>query len=275
MRSLGVLLALSILFCSNVAAEELITRVFQLTNRPAEATVEMVRPWLSPSGTVMAETRLQKLIVRDTRDRLAEVERLLAEIDQPAPQVLIQVAMSGSNPVHGQQAGVMVQGDLRHPQIALQAGAHVGDSSVQTQQSLLVMSGERGVITVARDLVTVDPYLHFVSRYGLPGPGLLVQTVSTGFAVEPVVVGDVVRLTVTPWLGFMGAGGRTEVLMEQASSTVAVRSGQEVTLASGSSREEFQAAAYGLVLAGASRSNQRSVSITVRPEILPPMEGPP
>lgn len=248
-------------------AQEFQTRVFQLNNRLAEATIEMVRPLLSPGGTVMAETRLQKLIVRDSEAKLGEIEALLVEIDRPAPQVRIFVSMSGVSPYRGHTVGVGVSGSLRHPNAGVIAQAGSGSSAVDSQQNLVVMSGERGVITMARDLVTVDPYLQFASGHGLLPATYLVQSVSTGFAVEPVIVGDVVRLRITPWMGFVGPSGRAEVMVDQASTTVALRNGQTTTIASGTSRQEGQASAYGLIFGSAGGSQERSSSITIRPEI--------
>lgn len=267
MRPLAPSLLLLLWLALAAHAQDLETRIFQLNNRLAEATTEMVRPLLSPSGTVMAETRLQKLIVRDTPEKLAEVERLLAEIDQPAPQVRIFVSMSGVSPSQGHSVGVGVQGNVKHPVVNLQAQSHSGVSTVESAQNLVVMSGERGIITMARDLVSVDPYAQFAAGRGLLAPGLIVQSVSTGFAVEPVVVGGVVRLKITPWLGFVGPSGRADVMVDEASSTVALKTGQEVTIAAGSSRQEFQGAAYGLIFGSAGGSIERGASITVRPEI--------
>jgi hypothetical protein len=248
-------------------AQEMETRIFQLSNQPAEAAVDMVRPLLSPGGTVLPETRLQKLIVRDTPETLSKVENLLAEIDQPAPQVRIFVSMAGVSPSRGHSAGVGVQGDIGRPTVTFDAQSHSGTTTVDSQQNLVVMSGGRAMITMARDLVTVDPYYQFAAQHGLLAPNLIVQSVSTGFAVEPVVVGDVVRLTITPWLGFLGPGGRSEVLVDQASSTLALKSGQEMTIASSSSRQEFQGAAYGLIFGSVGGSVERGATITVRPEI--------
>ena len=57
MRRVIALLAGALLFATGARAQDLQTRIFQLANRPAEATVGMVAPLLSPAGTVMAETR--------------------------------------------------------------------------------------------------------------------------------------------------------------------------------------------------------------------------
>jgi hypothetical protein len=272
-RILTLLAAASLAY--GAAGQELQTRIFQLNNRPAEATVEMVRPLLSPAGTVFPEPRLQKLIVRDTPQTLAEVEKLLSEIDLPAPQVRITVSMSGVAPSQDSLLAAGVRGDLRHPTVELAAQAGSSSSSVQSEQNLLVMNGERGVIHMARDLLSVDPYLQYAVAQGLLAPTAAMQSVSTGFAVEPLVVGQVVRLTVTPWLSFVGPGGRAEVLVDQASTTVALKSGQQATISSGSSRQQESSRAFGLIFASAGGSSERGASIRVRPEIIEDGAGAP
>lgn len=267
MRRVIALLAGALLFATGAGAQDLQTRIFQLANRPAEATVGMVAPLLSPAGTVMAETRLQKLVVRDTAEKLEEVARLLAEIDQPSPQVRIFVSMDGVSPSSGHQVGASIYGDPRNPMVSATGYAHSGNSAVQSEQNLLVMSGERGVIMMARDLLTIDPYYQFATGQGLLAPGFVVQNVSTGFAVQPVVVGDVVRLTITPWLSFVGPSGRAEVMVDQASTTVALKSGQETTIASGATSQHYSGSAYGLIFGSTGSSLERGASVRVRPEI--------
>ena len=245
-------------------AQPLQTRIFQLNNRPAEATVEMVRPMLSPSGSVFPEARLQKLIVRDLPENLDEIGRLLEQIDLPAPHVRLQVTMQGQS----QSQGHLIAVDPRYPKQRWVAVADGGYAQAESQQTLTVMSGERGLIMMARDLVTVNPYLNFCQRYDLVPPGLLVQSVSTGFSVEPVVVGDVVRLSITPWLSFVGPSGRVEVFAQEASTKISLRSGQEANIALGSSGHQFRDQAIGLILGSRGQSVEQSGSITVLPEIL-------
>ena len=258
----GLLLFLGL--TATALGQPLQTRIFQLNNRPAEATVEMVRPLLSPAGSVLPEARLQKLIVRDTSEKLQEVERLLEQIDLPAPHVRIQVDMHGVS----QAQGHMIAIDPRYPKQSWTAVAGGGFAQAESQQSLTVMSGERGLIMMARDLVSVYPYLNFCQRYGLLPVGYLVQSVSTGFAVEPTVVGDVVRLNITPWMSFIGASGRQEVLATEASTTLALRSGQAATIAVGGSGNEVREQAFGLILGSRGQTVEQSGSITVVPEIL-------
>lgn len=253
-------LMLLLTIASAALGQALETRIFQLNNRPAEGVVQVVAPVLSSQGTVLPEPRLQRLIVRDLPENLQKVEELLAEIDQAAPHVSISVWMEGQSTSQGhliaidRKSGTAVLSD--------------GQASANTAQTLLVMSGERGLIVMARDVVTVDPYLRFCQGYNLVPTGLVVNSVNTGFAVEPVVVGAVVRMKITPWMSFLGASGRVEVLADEASTQIALRSGQEQTLSSGSSDQSFRREAYGLIFGSLGESTQSSGSITVKPEIV-------
>ena len=84
-----LVIVLFLLFALVASAQEMKTRIFVLNARPAEATVEMVQPLLSPEGKVIPDTRLNKLVVRDTPEVLAEIEELLQQIDVHLPQVRI------------------------------------------------------------------------------------------------------------------------------------------------------------------------------------------
>ncbi len=254
---------LLLLLCLPALGQERQMRIFELSNRPSESTVEMVRPLLSPDGTVLSEHRLNKLIVTDTPEVLAEVERLLEQIDQPAPHVRIFVRMDGVRPWDERYVGVGVN----NAGVGVAAQQSSGMSSTQAEQNLVVMSGERAIITMGRELATPLPYYQFAQNWGLISPGFVFRTVSTGFAVEPLVVGEVVRMTITPWLGFVGDPGRHEVLFNETSTTVALRSGQSATISSGGSTQEAQAQAFGLIFASGRSTGGQQGSITVRPVI--------
>ena len=101
--------------------------------------------------TVMAEERLQRLIVRAAPERLEQIRQLLEAIDVAAPQVWITVAQSANNS--------FANGGL------LQNGQ--GEQNVGSSQQLLVMSGEKGSITVGEDIPQVQPFWNFANGLGL------------------------------------------------------------------------------------------------------------
>lgn len=248
-------------------AQELETRIFQLNAAPAESAAEMVRPLLSSQGKVIPDSRLNKLIVKDTAQVLSEVENLLTEIDVHAPQVRIHVTMHGVSQTSGASAGVVISPGRRGTRVSAGAGVGSGTSRMDSQQNLLVMSGGRGVLYVGRDVVQVAPYQHFAVHLGLLPPQLLFQTVGTGFEIEPIVQGDVVRMKVTPWMSFLGSGGAQQVRVEEASSTFAVQSGQTVTIASGGYRQDIKNRAFGLIMGVGSESTSTSSRIDLRPVV--------
>ena len=267
MRPLTHLL-LILCLCLCAWAQEMETRVFVLNARPAASTVEIIRPMLSPGGKVFPETRLNKLVIRDTPEVLAEVEALLQEIDVHAPQVRIFVNMNGVAQNDGSTVAVGVGGTNRNVMVSGTAVANSGSSRMQSQQNLVVMSGEKGVIHFGRDLVTVGPYVNFATGLGLLPQGIFVQTVGTGFAVEPVIVGDVVRVKVTPWMSFQGTNGVREVMVNEASTSVAVPSGTTVSISSGGYGEKLRNNSFGLIFGSAVRIGSGSSSVTLRPEIM-------
>lgn len=267
-RLLLLLLVLLLLAASLPGfAQGLELRVFQLKNRPALATVEPVRLALSPAGTVVPDERTQTLIVRDTPEGLARVQALLDCLDVPVPQVRISVGFSGSS-VRQDVAGGAAW-DPATGQVRVAGGASEGSARTAGRQELLVMSGEEARLVVGRELAYVQPYWTVAHGYGLIPPGVVFHRVTTGFLVRPRVVGSSITLELTPWFSYDGPGGPGEVRFAEASSTVALRDGDTVTLGSGSSGSESSRALFGLILGGASSSGGEAASMTVTARIQP------
>lgn len=260
------LLLILLLFCCG-QAQEFQTRIFVLKARPAESTVELVRPLLSPGGKVVPETRLNKLIVRDTPDVLTQVEALLQEVDQHAPQVRIHITMNGVSQSQAGLAEVGVSGSVRNPTVSGTAVSSTTSSQVRSQQNILVLSGERGVIHMARQVANPNPFVQLALQAGLIGPDMAFQNVGTGFAVEPVVVGDVVRIRVTPWMSFVGASGATEVQVSEAASSFAVKSGDSIPISSSGYSNSLKNRSFGLIFGSGGQQTQTQANIVLRPVI--------
>lgn len=257
------ILLLAILVSAPLWAQQLKLEIFQLNNRPAEATVEMVRPLLSSAGSVQAETRLNKLIVRDTPERLEEVRSLLEQIDQPAPQVRIFVETHGFRPVSGQVVGVGVRGST----VTGSAVDYQGASQTSGSSHMLVMSGERGVIRVAQSVPVVDPYVAFLQSYGLMPPGVVFQQLGTGFAVYPTVIGTTVRLRIAPWFSYQTVEGPGQIVVDESSTTIVLESGESAVISSSSSSDQTVQRSFGTIFGSVRQNSSRSASFTVRPEI--------
>lgn len=255
-------------------------KVFQLSNRPATSAAEMVRPLLSPAGTVLPDEQTNKLIVRDTPENLAQIEQLLQSIDVAAPQVMIKINFTGQTSGNANYAA----GGYAQP-----GGYRVGVDSRQSdqvtsgEQKLMIMSGEQGYLEVGRQIAYVQPYWNLANNWGLLAPGVVFQNVTTGFVVKPRVVGDVVTVEVAPWMSYQSQQGRGQVVFSEASTTVRLKSGDSIMLGGGSQSTSRSGSgvdagaagrngridAWGVILGGSSGSQSQSSGFVLTPTIIP------
>lgn len=244
----------------SVAAQPQI-KIFPLSNRPVSDTIDIVKAMLQPGENVWAEERLQRLIVKAAPERLEEVRKLLEQLDTPAPQVWLYVNQTGSRPYSGTNAGVGVT-----PGGHIVGGAQAYDvqHNVSDSQRLLVMSGGKGHITIGQDIPYVQPYQSYAQSLGLVPSTVLWQRVSTGFAVEPTVIGNTIRLKITPWLNYGGPQGTGQLEFSESSSTLTLENGSSATISESSGSQSRSGSAFGLILGGGSQQQSSSGSVTVR-----------
>ncbi len=267
MRRAWLVLAWTLLMALPLAAQDLEVRIFQLLNRPAEATVEPVRMVLSPAGTVMPDPRTQTLIVRDHSEALQRVGELLQRLDVPAPLIRLTIGFDGSAGHSGQGAGVAW--DPARDRWTARGGIRQAGVQTTGRQDLLVMSGEEARLIVARDLVEVRPYWTLARDRGLVPPGVVFQQVSTGFLVRPRAAGGHITVEVVPWFSYLGPDGPGDVRFTEAATTVRVPEGQTVDLAGTSFQTEASRRAFGLVMAGGADGSWESARLTLSARIQP------
>lgn len=70
--------------------QELVTRSLYLTNADAKAALALVRT-MTKTRDLYADERLNALVVRDTPEVVRQVERLIATLDKPEPEVMLAV----------------------------------------------------------------------------------------------------------------------------------------------------------------------------------------
>jgi type IV pilus assembly protein PilQ len=71
--------------------------------------------WLSSRGSVMAEPRTNQLFISDLPARLADVQKLLAQLDVPVRQVLIEARIVEADDQFGQSLGVRLGTGMQVP----------------------------------------------------------------------------------------------------------------------------------------------------------------
>lgn len=262
-----LILAWVLVWALPLGSEELQIRIFELSNRPAEATVEPVRMVLSPSGTVLPDPRTQTLIVRDSPEALQRVAELLERLDVPAPLIRLSVRFEGAAGHRGQGAGIAW--DPARDRILAGAGAREAGSVSTGQQDLLVMSGEEARLVLARDLVEVRPYWILARDWGLVAPGVVFRQVSTGFVVRPRALGERISVEVIPWFSYLGPEGPGDVRFTEAATTLILQDGQTVQLGASGFQSESARRVFGRILGAGSSGSWESSSLSLSARIQP------
>ncbi len=257
--------------------KELNIRIFDLNNRPAHSTIDLLKPLLSDQGVITADDRLNRLIVRDRKDVLDQIARMLKELDRPAPLVKISVKFFTTSSDARSTVGVGVYRSPRSGVSTHQVPYNLHVSAVtsnvtgqgDTTQTLMVMSGESGTLIIGRELTSVQPYWTFSQQLGLLPPGITFSKVTTGLKVRPQVMGDNIRLTVYPWISYQApAGQKGELTFNRSAGTVTIRSGDTITLGSSNLHTKLQRQAFGLILGGSTDVSQEVALFTVTAQII-------
>ena len=96
----------------------------QLTGSSGAAGATM----LSPRGSVVAEVRTNQLFITEVPSRLAQIEEMIAKLDVPVRQVLIEARIVEATDTFGKSLGVRLGGGTREGRGALNHHAQFGGS---------------------------------------------------------------------------------------------------------------------------------------------------
>lgn len=226
-------------------------RVIPLKHRLADEVVPVVRPLLAPGESVSGMD--SRLIVRAAPRTFAQIERLLADIDTPRRNLRISVRHAGESERVQDSQGV--SGDMRRGNTRMvvtngtrgTGGVSVGragpDGNLQlhserrvttkrdaSTQDLTVLDGGRAFLRVGESIPQVQPFLALVGNRVTVMSGIQYYDVTTGFEVEPRVLGERIQLAVTPRLAFRSNQGTQTVNFQELRTVVTVQPGEWVDL---------------------------------------------
>jgi type II secretory pathway component HofQ len=226
--------------------------VIPLRHRLAAELIPALEPLLGPGETVTGMD--SRLIVRATPATLAQIERVIAELDVARRNLRITVRHSAAG-AEREQAGslrgelhrdgtrVIVGGDPHAGGPGLTVGREGPDGQVRIHseqrtavvhdrldQTLVVMEGGQGVIRIGESIPVVQPFLARVGDRLPVAVGVEFYDVTTGFAVAPRLHGDMVQLAIAPRLSFRSSRGLQVIDVRELSTTVTVRRGEWLDL---------------------------------------------
>lgn len=228
-------------------------QVIPLKHRLAEQVVPVLRPLLAPGESINSMDN--RLIVRAAPATLALLEKTLSEIDTAQRNLRISVRHAGrsestqdslgisggvqtgntqivvSNPNTQRERGnVIVSGAGNNSGLQVRTERHSIRSQANSTQNLTVMDGGRAFLRVGESIPDVQQFLVWAGNRPALVTGVNYRDVTTGFEVEPRIVGERILLRVSPRLAFRGDHGVETVTFEELHTQLTVHPGEWVDL---------------------------------------------
>jgi type II secretory pathway component GspD/PulD (secretin) len=240
-------LALWLMLGAAAMAAELAVQVVPLRHRLPDEVIPALRPLLQPNESINGYDA--RLIVRASPATLKQIERVLGEIDSARRNLRISVRMDETIQRQEQDLGVSGEAHTGNTRIVVTNGAHSdrgasvgvrgssGNVQAHTERrvttrndnlshTLTVLDGGRGFLRIGESIPQVQTYLALIGhRPGLV-TGIQYYDVTTGFEVEPRVIGERVQLTLSPRMAFRSSQGNQVVEMRELRTTVMVTPGE-------------------------------------------------
>lgn len=245
----GVLLAAA----AAVASAQHALEIIALRHRTVEQVLPALRPLLEPGGTLTGQAG--QLIVRASPANVAELRRALAAIDRPLRRLEISVRFDDSGRAERRDIEASGRISNRGSRFELSARDAQSASAERVDQRVQVLEGGRAMIATGQSRPLRQ-------RQFIQTPGgvvsqeiVVVQELTTGFEVVPLLVGDTVTLEVAP----QRQRGES---YQRAATRVAARLGEWVEL--GAVLEDRSGTGRGIASASrSSASESRRVWIKV------------
>jgi type II secretory pathway component GspD/PulD (secretin) len=263
MKQKGVLaLVVALLAVAPCAADDTVVEVLLVRNRPAESLARDVSALAGPGGVVTASAG--RLIVKATPEALAQIKRVLPELDVTPRSLWItarqagvsgaaarRTALTGQVTAAGGQTRTVVTGAFA------QAGAAEASGDVQR---LRVVEGMPAFIRLARAVPVPSAGMVQTPQGPALAQGTAFQEAETGLYVLPRLAGELVTLEVaTSKDAFNPQGG---VDTQRLLTSVSGRLGEWLTIGGISRSERSRSSGIG----GDERqgaSDDRSVELMV------------
>lgn len=253
-------------------------RVYDLGLTDPGMAADVVRGLLSPEGRVYPDPAQHRLVVSDRPDVHARVAEALRTLTVAPRNIRIEV--TGQMERTGRQRQVDASGAIgggpvrvgvgRRPPptsgVVIGAQDSRSRTSVNASQNLLVLSGGQASLTVAEQVPYSEWLFTWGVSHGLWAQNVVWQEVGTSMVVAPRVLGNgTILVRLTPRFDYRSGGSSQVVDVNELSTEVVVRDGEEIDLGGVPFRDETFRERF---LAGIDESGQTTqVSMKLRARV--------
>ena len=280
--ALAIALLVAIQPVAVLAADEI--HVIALKHRTAQELIPVIRPLLGPTDAVSAMD--YRLLVRTSPKRLADVERVVQQLDVAQRNLTLTVRQGSQAENRGTSQGLSGEVSVgRDARVTLPRGANDdrgaviehqsgdarlryqtrterGSASDERTQTLRVQDGKPAYIRLGQSVPHVKRIIALSGRQLTVAQGVEYQNVVTGFEVLPRVQGERVQLDIMPRLSSLADPASGLANFQELRTTVNVRLGEWIDLgAISGAGENIRRAIVESATAGS--AEQRTVWIKV------------
>lgn len=245
--------------------------VLTLRHRSADDVLPLLQPFVEPGGALTG--RGNQLIVRVSPANLRELQALLATLDRAPRQLLITVRQDRAS--DESQQGLRADGSVVIDSRRGRGGDSSSSVTIEMQNSRTTAARSSGqsirVLEGSRALLNIGTAIPFTFRQYLAGPqGLTALDTTTfveavtGFAVRPLLAGDVVTLELAPVDTTLSARGPS-LERAQLMTRIQGRLGEWIAVGDADLREQAQRSGVG---GTASRMASSSRGVWVKVELV-------
>src|SRR5688500_16118103 len=166
----------------------------ELKNRTAQEIIPTIQPLLAPGGALTGQD--YTLFVRTTSSNLAEIRRVVAQLDRAQRQLLVSVRTATQQEL--QREGIAIEGELS----TRGARARVGGADTNARSnrdgvaSVSVLEGNAAMIDNGSSVPVVTAVIGAGGRRPWVGAQTEYRDLPNGFLVTPRVNGDTVILDI-------------------------------------------------------------------------------
>lgn len=279
MRKLGVILVLLGLSLAGRAEDGKVVEVYPMDLNDFEVSEALAKEIVSPDAKVISDKAGNRLVILDRPDKHAALREAFKRVKPQTKHVRIRVSFLDNSSAN--ISSVDVQGRVRTGPVVIQTPGQQGSrSSITMQQTtstmnsnvtqeLLVISGGKAHLRVGTEV----PYADWFWSYGLQQGWWTVgavrwKEVGAQMVVEPYVIGNRIRVRLTPEFSYVLNGKTMATAIEKLSTEVVVQDGQSIELGGLPVQDrEF----YSRFLIGQTRGGERSsLRIVLHPTIEDP-----
>jgi hypothetical protein len=213
-------------------------KVITLQHRFAEDLIPTIEPMVGAEGRITGYQN--QLIIRANPQNMAEIEKLVATLD--AVQRNLKITISRKAEDASQNSEISASGRKRIGDVEIstgryprnQNGAQVDidqrDSrrSNDSLQHITVLDGREAFIAVGEIVPFTQEWVTLTRRYAYVQKTTEFADVTTGFAVRPRSLGDIIELEITPRVKQLNSNGFIDY--ESLSTVVQVNHGEWLDL---------------------------------------------